>query len=252
MKNIYIIFVFISILYVTPTLITAQSNIPTLKAQLRLSNADSSQLYYELGKEYSDVNLDSCFYYLNTSLALAERQNNAFGVAQAMHRIGYTYVIYKRNDGKAVEWLNKAIAVAKKTNDNLNLARSYQYLGLIAHYQNSNKADELLTRALTYAKASKDWEVLTNTYDIMATYYSKQKRFKEAEAASHNAMVSCEAHSPDSWLSYGLDYVEQLIAQDRKEEAYMFCFKLAGVKDKLKKPKVSLCILWIWQGSKLN
>lgn len=230
-------FVILAINFILSNTLTAQSNIPTFKAQLRLSNADSSQLYYNLGKEYSDVNVDSCLYFLQAALAVAERRNNALGIAQAMNRIGYTYTIYKRDDGKAVEWLNKAIAIGKKTNDNLNLARSYQYLGIIAHYQKSNTADELLARALTYAKASKDWEVLTSNYDIISTRYLKFKKFKESGIALLNAMDACEAHSPDDWLSYGLDYAERLVAQNKKEEADVFCQKLASVKGKLKKTK---------------
>ena len=235
MKSIYSILFLI--LFNSSTLIIAQSNIPTLKKQLRVPTADSCQLLYDLGKQYAEVNIDSCFYFLNASLAIAQRNKNATATAQAMYRIGYTYAIHARNDSKAVEWLNKAIEVAKPANDNLNLARAYQYLGLIAHFQNSNKADELLPKALNYAKAANDWEELTQIYDIMATRFSRLKKFKEAEIALLNAMDACEQQDPDSWLSYGLDYVEQLMVQNRKEEAYVFCFKLASVKDKMKKTK---------------
>lgn len=217
--------------------LTAQSNIPTLKAQLQISNADSSQLYYELGKEYEEVNMDSCFYYLQTSLDIAERKNNVKGKAQAMFRIGYTYTYFIKNDEKAIKWLNKAIVVAKQANDNAILAKAYGGLAIIDAYYKQKMTDELLSKALYYAKKTNDWEVLIDAYDNITSCRVYQKKYKEAEEALLNAMTVCENHSPDNWLSFGLDYTELLKQEGRKEAAFAFCQKLNGIRNQLKHSK---------------
>ena len=215
----------------------AQSDMPTLQKQLSAPAADSCQLLYELAKKYEVFNLDACFVCLKTALDVAQRTNNDFARAQTMFRIGYTYTMYLRNDAKALEWLNKAVAIAKKSHDNLNLARSYQYLGLIAGYQESDEVDELLSKALNYAQAANDWEVLTVTYDIIGTICFRQKKYKQAAAAHLNAMNACENHSPDDWLSYGLDYADELATLGKKEEAVAFCRRLESVGTKLSRSK---------------
>jgi signal transduction histidine kinase len=236
MKNNYL-FVF-ALLFLTNqcSILSAQSRIPDLRQALHAS-PNNYDLLYELGKEYESQNIDSCFYYLNIALDIAQRQNNPQAIAQTMYRLGYTYTIFVRNDAKATEWLNRAIDVAKNSKDNLNLARSYHCLGMIAYYQNSNKAEELLNKAIEYAKASNDWKVLVDTYDIMAERYSKQKRYKEVEKVYYNAMLASEKYSPDDWFSSGLDYAEALIAQNRAEEAHVFAQGLVAVVPKLKKSK---------------
>ena len=236
MKKNYL-FVFALLFFTNQrAVLSAQSRIPDLQQALHES-PNNYDLLYELGKEYESRNIDSCFYYLNIALDIAQRQNNPQAIAQMMYRLGYTYTVFVRNDAKATEWLNRAIEVAKKTKDNLNLARCYQYLGMIAHHQNSNKAEELLNKAMEYAKASNDWKELVNTYDIMSERYIKQKRYKEVEKVYYNAMLASEKHSPDDWFSYGLDYAEALIAQNRDEEAYTFAQSLVAVVPKLKKTK---------------
>lgn len=217
--------------------LTAQSNISTLKAQLRISNADSCQLYYELGKEYEEVNMDSCFYYLHASLDIAERKNNAKVKAQAMFRIGYTYTYFIKNDEKAIKWLNKAIVVGKQENDNAILAKAYGSLAIIDAYYKNNMIDELLSKAVYYAKKANDWEVLIDAYDNITSCRVFQKKYKEAEEALLNAMKVCENHSPDNWLSFGLDYTELLKQEGRKEEAFAFSQKLNGIRNQLKKSK---------------
>jgi hypothetical protein len=93
MKSIHITFITTFILFSISTILTAQSNIPRLKQELAAPTADSCQLFYELGKEYEGVNIDSCFYFLQSSLTIGRRKNNATALAQAMCRIGYTYTV---------------------------------------------------------------------------------------------------------------------------------------------------------------
>lgn len=235
MNRIYILLIFNLLFFAASG--TAQNNIPTLKAQLQISNADSCQLYFELGKVYEEVNLDSCFYYLHTSLDIAERKNNAKGKAQAMYRIGYNYTYFIKNDEKAIKWLNKAIVVAKQENDNAILAKAYGSLAILDAYYKNNMIDELLSKAVYYAKKTNDWEVLIDAYDNITSCRVYQKKYKEAEEALLNAMKVCENHSPDNWLSFGLDYTELLKQEGRKEEAFAFCQKLNGIRNQLKHSK---------------
>ncbi|CAH0995297.1 Adaptive-response sensory-kinase SasA [Emticicia aquatica] len=220
-------------------------NIPLLKKQILHAKTDSlkTQLYLELGKQYENVNIDSCFYYLNQSLQLAQSKNYAFETAQAMHQIGYTYLYFPRGESKALDetkalkWLNRGVEVAKKNNDFLNLARCYQLIGIIAEHQKTANPDDIYKLAIENAKKSKNWKVIADTYDIMSGSYIRNQDYKKAEASILNAMAACQKYDFEHWFSFGLDYCEILELQGKKKIVQSFSRKLYDVKNKRKKSK---------------
>lgn len=217
----------------------AQHTISSLRKQAVEAKADSSlsRLYYELGKKYTEENLDSGFYFLNESLRLAQQTRDSFATARAMCRLGYTCHFYLRNEAKTLEWCKAAIAVAKPRNDFRHLAQVFQLLSEVALHQRIGDSDELRNRALMYAKKANDWETLTETYNVFIAYYFRKKKYTELEKIIPQAMAACREHDLDVWFTLGLDYCSMLDAQGKTKEAEAFARRLDAEKHSLRKTK---------------
>ncbi len=217
----------------------AQRTILSLRKQAAEAKADSSRsrLYYELGKKYTEENLDSCFYFLNESLRLAQQTRDPFATARAMCRLGFTSHFYLRNESKTLEWCKAAIAVAKPRNDFRHLAEAFQLLSEVALHQRIGDSDGLRNRALGYAKKSNDWETLTETYNVFIAYYFRKKKYTELEKIIPQAMAACREHDFDAWFTLGLDYCTMLDAQGKTKEAEAFARRLDAEKHSLRKTK---------------
>jgi signal transduction histidine kinase len=215
------------------------SKIPSLKKQLAAATSDScrSRLLYELGQQYEEINTDSCFYFLNQSLQTAQKSNNPKAIAQAMFGMGFNCIYYSKDETKAIEWLNKAIAVAKKSNDNLNLARAYMYLGVIAEHQHIGNPHDLYIKALSHSKLTNDWEVQVNNYMLIFTYFIMRKQYQQAESPILKTMEISQKHDIDEWFSSGLDYCDLLESEGKYAQANVFYKKLDAAKNKLKQSK---------------
>ncbi len=220
-------------------LFAQKQDIPTLKKQLSLATTDSSrsQILYDLGKQYELANFDSTFYFMNQSLQAAQKCNNQRAIAQAMFGMGYTCIYYTKDETKAMQWLNKALTVAKKSNDNLNMARCYQFMCVIAIHQNIGNPYELQTMALNAAKKANNWNVLVESYEIMTDYLIIKKKYKEAEKMTLAALEISQQHDIDIWFAHGLGYAELLKDQNKHTEAQLIYTKLNLFKNKLKKSK---------------
>lgn len=220
--------------------ISAQdTEIGVLKKQLVTARTDTGRinLSFQLGKQYEGKNLDSGLYFLQKSLAIANETNNFRASARAMAHIGYTYVYYASDDDKALVWINKAIKLAKPKNDYLNLAHCYQLLGIISLHQHIENTEELNKTALEYAIKSNNWKMISDSYEVIATYFTTKHNFKKGEEAILKAMALSKKYDIDTWLSQGLDLCILLEEQGKYTESLLFAKKLSLYKDKLKKSK---------------
>ncbi len=220
-------------------LFAQNQDIHTLKKQLSLATTDSSrsQILYDIGEQYELVKVDSAFYFLNQSLVVAQKSKNQKLVAQAIHGLGFYYLYYEKDETKAVEWFKKSIEVAKKNNDNLNLAKNYHRLGIIALHQGIGDPMELYKIALSYAKKANDWKVLSDSYEIISGYLKGINKYVQAEEASLSALEIARKHDIDSWFTTGLDYCDLLELQGKQSQATAFYKQLNAAKNKLKKNK---------------
>jgi signal transduction histidine kinase len=220
--------------------ISAQNTeISVLKKQLTAARTDTGRvnLFFQLGKHYEGKNLDSGLYFLQKSLAIANKTSNFRASARAMAHIGYTYVYYASDDDKALVWINKAVKLAKSQNDYLSLAHCYQLLGIISIHQHIENTEELNNLALEYAVKSNDWKMISDSYEIIAANFAAKHNFKKAEEAILKAMVVSKKHDIDTWLSQGLDLCILLEEQGKDKESFLLAKKLSLFKDKLKKNK---------------
>lgn len=216
----------------------AQSiTISTWRLQLARATADSSRsnLCYALGKQYEQVNLDSCLYFLTKSIQIAQRIHDPVATTRAMYRLGQTYMFTLKDEGKAVDWFNKAIVLAKADNNNACLADCYRLLAVCADHQRIGNTEELMGKAVSYAKKSNNWRILTNTYQVCSGRYALRKNYPLAEKYSKLAMASCKPYNLDNWFTSGLDLHDLLSVQGKQVEALALARQLASFKDKLPK-----------------
>lgn len=217
----------------------AQLTITALRNRSAEATADStrSRLFYELGKKYTEDNLDSCLYFLKESLRLAQHIRDPFATARAMCRLGFTYHFYLRDEVNTLAWCRAAIAVAKPQNDFRHLAQAFQILSEVSFHQRIGDSGELRNRALMYAKKSNDWETLTETYNVYVSYYFREKNYTELEKIIPLAMAACRDHDRDAWFTLGLDYCTLLDALGKTKEAERFARRLDAEKQTLRKTR---------------
>lgn len=216
----------------------AQSpDISLLRQRLAQATTDRSRTTacYALGKQYQQINLDSCLYFLGKSVQLAQRTRNAVAITRGMYQLGFTYLYVSRDEARAVYWFKRAIPVAKASNNNVCLADCYRLLGICAEHQRLGYPEEFMNKAVSYARKSNDWRTLTNTYQVYHELHAARKNYPLAEKYALLAMTSCRSHNLDNWFTSGLDLHRLLSMQGKQAEARVLARQLALVKDKLPK-----------------
>jgi signal transduction histidine kinase len=211
--------------------------IQQLKKTLTTVSSDTarSRLLMELGIQYEQSNLDSCLLFLNQSLQAAQRSRNSYAIARVMHRMGYTHLYLTKDESKAIEWLNRGIAVAKPAKDYTHLARCFQLLSVISNHQGTGNFEDVLKQALAYAKMSNDWRVLVDSYTIYGEIMLIAKKTKQAELLFKEGLSILEKHDHNLWFNQGVDVAGLLKKNGKPEQAKLLYQKLASAKDKLSK-----------------
>ena len=183
----------------TAALSQSQASIQQLKKTLTTVSSDTtrSRLLVELGIQYEQTNLDSCFYFLNQSLRAAQRSRNAYAIARSIHRLGNTHLYLTKNESKALEWINKGIPIAKRANDYEHLAKYFQLLVIISVHQNIGNFEDLFKQLLRYAEKSNKWQVIGESYGVIGDLYVSLKKDEQAEKAYEKAMDVFEKYDLD-------------------------------------------------------
>lgn len=177
--------------------------------------------YYDIGVCYINLNkMDSAINFLEAAIPFAQLLNDTLGEAKLLGNIGnawlhkkdrvtaieyylrsariwetcsdqrYLTMLYsninalldeQKEHNRALEFGNKAIALAKKIGDNyslvnglVNLSTTYSHLG------QHEKEYELLEQALPLAKKNEDLDQIATTYHNMGDYFFKQEKFSSA------------------------------------------------------------------------
>ncbi len=126
----------------------------------RKKNIKSSKEVFRLdslGKLYEASWVDSSAYYYELAVKYAARHGNAAYVAKTMNRLGFNNIYLIKDEPKAIEWLEKAILIAKRNDDFLNLAESHKLLAVVFFSQNVGNPIELIDKAAAYAQQANSW-----------------------------------------------------------------------------------------------
>jgi signal transduction histidine kinase len=216
-----------------------KAKIPLLKHQFEQATSDSvrSRLLTELGHVYTDESNDSCFYFLNQALQLAQKSGNSVSITRAMCQLGKANLYVQKDESKASYYLQKTIQRAKSDNDYLHLSNAYRMLAVIAIHQHIGDAEEWVNQSVTYAKKSKNWRALTDAYDaqFQILVLLGVQDFNRLSTILRYSMTVCESYDPDHWLTVGLDYCDFLAQNGKQAESLALAQKIASQTGKLKK-----------------
>jgi signal transduction histidine kinase len=208
-----------------------------LQHQLSRATTDTarSRLLLALSFQYvgDRPKADSSLYFARQSLAASQRGNDSFGQARALCQLAHICVYVLKDEGQGLEWVRRAIAVARPANDHLHLAHSYKLYSVIADHQRIGNAHDLIGTALLHAQMANDWRTLSDMYAFQSTLYLQQKKYTEAQQALEQALRTCGPTHADTWLTLGLDYCRLLERTGKPAEARAFANRLASVKPAL-------------------
>lgn len=177
--------------------------------------------YYDIGVCYINLNkMDSAISFLETAIPFARLLNDTLSEAKLLGLIGnawlhkkdrvtaidyylksariwetcsdqrYLPILYsninalldeQKEHTRALEFGNKAIALAKKSGDNYSLVNGLVNLSTThSHLGQHEKEYELLEQALPLAKKNEDLDQIATTYHNMGDYYFKKNNFLSA------------------------------------------------------------------------
>lgn len=190
-----------------------------------------------LGKAYENYNIDSSVFYYESAIKKAQKENDFSYTAKTMNHLGFINNYLVKDQTKAVEWLNKAILIAKKNNDYLNLAESHKLLAVVVFSQNIGNPIELIDKAAAYAQQANSWRIELDCYEIKADFFVQRKEYDEAEQAFLQLLKISKANSIDDWFTNSIDYAELLEFQNRQTEADAIYAELKNEKKNLKQSK---------------
>lgn len=190
-----------------------------------------------LGKAYESTNTDSSFFYYSLAIKAAQKSKDYEYVATTMNHLGFINNYLTKDQSKAIEWLDKAILIAKKNNDYLNLAESHKLLAVVVFSQNIGNPIELIDKAAAYAQQANSWRIELDCYEIKADFFVRRKEYSEAEKAFLKLLKISRANSIDDWFNNSLDYAKLLEIQNRQAEADAIYAELNTEKNKLKQSK---------------
>jgi len=214
-----------------------QKNLRVQTLQTRLATArtasERSRLLSELALFKARAGSDSCFYYVEQALTLARGSRDASAEARALTELAHIYLYVAKDETRALAWLEQARTLATRHADTLNLARCYLLLGVVALHQYDGQPEELFGKGFEYARRTSDWEVQYEIHVVWAEVLARRGDYALAIRYCRQAMELARRHSPDKWLTAGLDLCDLLDKAGRPLEALALARRLDLVKPHL-------------------
>jgi two-component sensor histidine kinase len=117
------------------------------------------------------------------SLELSKRMNFNPSISNCLHNIAYTYLLKEDSIDHAMELLNKAIQINFRISDFNKLARNYMLMGKIYVYRNnSKKAIQYLEKGLALAQQYPNPDIIMESSKILGKLYEEKKNPEKALA----------------------------------------------------------------------
>lgn len=173
------------------TLYAQKNEIESLKKQLKSAKSDSVivRINHELYILTEDIS------YVRENLKISKRKNYQDGIANSYKDFG-RYYFFSDDKDIALYYLNKAVKIAKKTNNKKILISAYRYIGYIYKINDPLVAKNYYEKSLILSRQTKDeiaesyalsaigvvYEGMLNTpgnYEIALEYYLKSLAIRE-------------------------------------------------------------------------
>ena len=135
----------------------------------------------KLGDIYLKTRNDSCFFYYNKGLKIANQINNKKLLCKTYLDIGYAYIIFLKYN-KSDKYIKTALIINNKFLKNNSLYSSiYNNLGILYKHKNdSKKAIEYFLKSIKYDKITKDSTGEAKSFINIANIYVSKGDFNKA------------------------------------------------------------------------
>jgi signal transduction histidine kinase len=192
---------------------------------------------HKLTDLYFDLNADSMLYFANQTFLLSQKINYLKGQTISMRQQGGAYYA-KNNYTEALLHFQKALNLAEKLNDKLQIGLTLSNLSEIFTLQNKHKkALEYDYKALEIFKELYDQERITFTLVHIANYFTAQKDYLKAIDYHQKALLVAEKSKNEYLiafvnLSFAKIYLEQRkydIAINTLKPSLVYYIKTANI-----------------------
>lgn len=133
-------------------------------------------LYIDIANQYRNISGDTCLFFAQKAIALAQKHKDKIMLAEGYSLIG----IYYKNKCEyetSLEYQLKSLKIAEELNDGAELASTYNNIGIL--YKKMKRWDEALfhyNKSLGYAKQYSNEKTVALIYNnIGAIYLEKEK-----------------------------------------------------------------------------
>jgi signal transduction histidine kinase len=201
------------------------SNLNRLKkiaALSNLSDEDYFQTHNLIITNYINKNLlDSALIHAQQQAQHAQQNNNFIHEARFLKLIGNTYYHLKVTN-KAVEYWNRCIIMAKKTNDFLLLEQCHHNIGsIVILEQGAFQAEPYFLKAIEFGKQVKgDNSVnLNKNYRLLASVYETSNRLVKADSLFQLVLQNYKlAKDTLGWVEAAMFYCTVLVKNNQIEK----------------------------------
>jgi tetratricopeptide (TPR) repeat protein len=207
-----------------------QNKIDSIKNQLKIQTADTSQvkLLDALSERYMQSgNLDTALYYAGQSVkkSLEFANNNAFAskklLGNTYNHIGYIYE-YKGEYTNAIANYSKALKLKESLKDEIGIASTLTYMGLVysqidivkalTHYFKAMTIYESLCNSADEKKRRKSKNGIAALYNNIGIIYLDQNELNKAlECYTKALAINTEIHNPEwaakNYANIGIIYM---------------------------------------------
>ncbi|HWB25529.1 MAG TPA: sensor histidine kinase [Chitinophagaceae bacterium] len=154
-------------------------------------------------------------------------------LAKTYNELTWQYRLVDRD--KAIEYGNKAIALAKKINFPSSIAQAYNDLGILYYdKEDYDTAIQLYQRAMPIRLQLNDELGVAKLYNKIGIVYQKEGQFQNAEDAQQKALAIFKKYNNDFGVSYSLNNIGILNQNmGRYDEAIQYQEESIALKEKL-------------------
>jgi tetratricopeptide (TPR) repeat protein len=191
------------------------------------------QTYNNVAEVYKKMqDYEKALEYLNLSVQLKRKDNTTRAIT--LYNIGEVY-IFINNLSRASEFIEDALMLAIKNDDNKVIGYCYNGLGIIqAKQKKYNQAIDYFLRAEKKWKEIGEIRLLIQTYQELADVYRHKKEFDNAERyLSVSAEMSHLIKVPDLLVSNFLKYAKLDSARGRYDRALGNMQRYTTLKDSM-------------------
>jgi len=160
------------------------------------------KIYYNIGKENKELNLESAFKYADTLEKMSNTAASLRGQAMALELRGSSFKDSGKLD-KAIELFIKTLALESKNKNSNGIAKAYNNLG--ATYAELYKQDSAVVnylKSIDISEKSGDYSAVASAYSNLGNLYTNQQSYEKGVGYLEKALKIRLEHGEEKKCIY--------------------------------------------------